>query len=151
MRDQHHGIIDIPLLIEDEELCPFYMTDEAAGADVKANLQEPLTIPPGQSALIPTGMRMAIPEGFEIQIRPRSGLALKHQVTVLNSPGTIDADYRGEVKIILINHGKEDFIVNPGMRIAQLVLAPVLRANFIITSELATTGRGIGGFGHSGS
>ena len=151
MRDQHHGIIDIPLLIENEELCPFYMTDEAAGADVKANLQEPLTIPPGQSALIPTGMRMAIPEGFEIQIRPRSGLALKHQVTVLNSPGTIDADYRGEVKIILINHGKEDFIVNPGMRIAQLVLAPVLRANFIITSELAMTGRGIGGFGHSGS
>ena len=124
MHDKHNGIIDIPTLIEDEELLPLYMTIGAAGADAKAHLQEPLVIPAGQSALIPTGIRMAIPEGYEIQIRPRSGLALNHQITILNTPGTIDADYRGEIKVILINHGKEDFIVTPGMRIAQLILAP---------------------------
>jgi dUTP pyrophosphatase len=150
MQNKHTGIIDIPILIEDEELLPCYMTAEAAGADVKAYLKEPLVIPSGQSASVPTGMSVAIPEGYEIQIRPRSGLALKHQITVLNTPGTIDADYRGEIKVILINHGQEDFIIMPGMRIAQLILAPVLRANFIISSELAATGRGIGGFGHTG-
>jgi len=150
MQNQHHTIIDIPTLIEDEELLPFYMTKEAAGADIKAYLREPLIIPPGHSALVPTGMRMAIPEGYEVQIRPRSGLALKNQVTVLNTPGTIDADYRGEIKIILINHGKEEFVITPGMRIAQLILAPVLRANFVISSELTATGRGAGGFGHTG-
>lgn len=150
MHDKYHNLIDIPILIEDDELLPLYMTTGAAGADAKAYLQEPVVIPAGHSALIPTGMRMAIPEGYEIQVRPRSGLALKHQVTVLNTPGTIDADYRGEIKVILINHGKEDFVVTPGMRIAQLILAPVLRANFVITSDLAATGRGIGGFGHTG-
>ena len=150
MHDQHYHMIDIPTLIEDEESLPFYMTTGAAGADVKASLQEPLIIPPGQSALIPTGMRLAIPEGYEIQIRPRSGLALKHQVTVLNTPATIDADYRGEIKIILINHGIQEFTITPGMRIAQFILAPVLRANFVICSELAATGRGTGGFGHTG-
>lgn len=150
MHDQYHDVINIPTLIEDEELLPFYMTTGAAGADIKAHLQEPLVIPAGRSALIPTGIRMAIPEGYEIQIRPRSGLALKHQLTVLNTPGTIDADYRGEIKVILINHGKEEFIVTHGMRIAQLILAPVLRANFVISSELVATGRGIGGFGHTG-
>ncbi len=150
MQDQHNGMINIPTLIEDEELLPFYMTSGAAGADVKAHLKEPMIIPAGQSALVPTGMRLAISEGYEIQVRPRSGLALKHQVTVLNTPGTIDADYRGEVKIILINHGKEDFVITPGMRIAQLILAPVLRANFVISSELTATERGIGGFGHTG-
>lgn len=150
MHDQHYHMIDIPTLIEDEESLPFYMTTGAAGADVKASLQEPLIIPPGQSALIPTGMRLAIPEGYEIQIRPRSGLALKHQVTVLNTPATIDADYRGEIKIILINHGLQEFTITPGMRIAQFILAPVLRANFVICSELAATGRGTGGFGHTG-
>jgi dUTP pyrophosphatase len=148
--NQQNGMINIPTLIEDENLLPSYMTAEAAGADVKAYLQEPLIIPPGQSALISTGMRLAIPEGYEIQVRPRSGLALKHQVTVLNTPGTIDSDYRGEIKIILINHGTQEFIITPGMRIAQLVLAPVLRANFIVNSELAATGRGMGGFGHTG-
>lgn len=142
--------IDIPTLIDNEELLPFYMTSDAAGADVKAYIKEPIVIPAGQSALIPTGMRLAIPKGYEIQIRPRSGLALKHQVTVLNTPGTIDADYRGEIKVILINHGKEDFTVVPEMRIAQMILAPVLRANFIIADELATTHRGSGGFGHTG-
>lgn len=151
MHHSNHDPIDIPTLIESEDLLPLYMTTGAAGADVKAHLQEPLVIAAGQSALIPTGIRLAIPEGYEIQIRPRSGLALKHQITVLNTPGTIDADYRGEVKIILINHGKEDFVVEPGMRIGQFILAQVLRANFMISSELAATGRGAGGFGHTGS
>lgn len=151
MHDLNQEAIDIPTLIENEEQLPLYMTTGAAGADVKAYLKEPLVLASGQSALIPTGIRLAIPEGFEIQIRPRSGLALKHQITVLNTPGTIDADYRGEIKIILINHGKEDFIITPGMRIGQFVLARVLRANFMISSELAATGRGIGGFGHTGA
>lgn len=144
-------MINIPILIEDEELLPLYMTDGAAGADLKAFLKEPVIIPPNQSALIPTGMSAAIPEGYEIQIRPRSGLALKSQITVLNTPGTIDADYRGEIKVILINHGKETFIVTHGMRIAQLIVAPVVRANFIIESALVATERGQGGFGHTGT
>lgn len=151
MHKKNQQMIDIPTVIEDRELLPFYMTAEAAGADIKAFLPTPLVIPAGESALIPTGMKMGIPEGYEIQIRPRSGLALKHQVTVLNTPGTIDADYRGEIKVILINHGKTEFTVTPGMRIAQIILAPVVRANFILTSELATTERGAGGFGHTGA
>jgi dUTP pyrophosphatase len=150
MNQQSSSPLAIPTLIEDETLLPFYMTADAAGADVKAHLKEPLEILPGESALIPTGMRLAIPEGYEIQVRPRSGLALKHQITVLNTPGTIDADYRGEIKIILINHGNKPFIVEPGMRIAQLVLAQVLRAHFVLSEELNSTHRGIGGFGHTG-
>lgn len=150
MHEPFKSSIDLPLLIENEEFLPHYTTSEAAGADVMAYLQEPLVIPAGKSALIPTGLRFAIPEGYEIQIRPRSGLALKHQLTVLNSPGTIDPDYRGEVKVILINHGTEEFVVSPGMRIAQIVLAPVVRAHFVVCSELAATGRGTGGFGHTG-
>ena len=146
----HPHCIVIPTLIEDENLLPRYATDHAAGADVCAYLKEPLIIQPGSSALVPTGMVVAIPEGYEIQVRPRSGLALKNQVTVLNTPGTIDADYRGEIKVILINHGKQEFTVMPGMRIAQLILAPVSRANFVIKSELTTTSRGEGGFGHTG-
>ena len=120
------------------------------GANFQGYLKEPLELPPGQSALVPTGLRFAIPQGYEIQVRPRSGLALKHQVTVLNTPGTIDADYRGEVKVILINHGSQPFVITPGMRIAQIVLAPVIRANFILSAELIATQRGIGGFGHTG-
>lgn len=136
--------------LEHEEQLPVYMTQGASGADVKAFLKEPFVIPPGKSAAIPTGIRCEIPEGYEIQVRPRSGLAFKHQITVLNTPGTIDADYRGEIKIILINHGQEPFIVTPGMRIAQLVLAQVIRANFILSSSLSTTERNSGGFGHTG-
>lgn len=142
--------LNIPTLIDDEEFLPAYMTKDAAGADIKAYLKEPVIIPPNHSALISTGMYVAIPEGFEIQIRPRSGLALKHQVTVLNSPATIDADYRGEIKIILINHGKEPFLVTNGMRIAQIVVAQVIKANFVIGTELSATDRGIKGFGHTG-
>jgi dUTP pyrophosphatase len=138
--------------LEDPSLIPEYGTDLAAGADVKAKITENLIILPGCSACIPTGIRFEIPNGYEIQVRPRSGLALKNQITVLNSPGTVDADYRGELKIILINHGKESFVVTPKMRIAQIVLAPVLQAQFICKEEgLVATKRGEGGFGHTGT
>lgn len=135
---------------EDENNLPAYSSEWASGADVRAHLSTDLTLPPGESILVPTGLRLAIPEGYELQVRPRSGLALKHQISVLNTPGTIDADYRGEVGIILINHGKEDFTIKPGMRIAQLVVAPVIQAKFLSTNELAKTSRGSGGFGHTG-
>lgn len=150
MNKQSDQPLVIPILTDDEEFLPNYMTKDAAGADIKACLKESLIILPNQSALIPTGIYVAIPEGFEIQIRPRSGLALKHQVTVLNTPATVDADYRGEIKVILMNHGKEPFFVTNGMRIAQIVVAQVVRANFVIGTELTTTERGVKGFGHTG-
>lgn len=143
--------IEIPTLVADPELLPTYGSTLAAGADVRAHIQEPVALEPGASALIPTGLRLAIPEGYEVQVRPRSGLALKEQVTVLNSPGTIDADYRGEVGIILINHGKKTFVVSPKMRIAQLVVAKVEKACFCVEESLVTTSRGEGGFGHTGT
>lgn len=143
--------IEIPLLLEDESLIPVYASCQAAGADLKANLKEPLEIAPGTSALISTGIRVEIPEGFEIQVRPRSGLAFKNQITVLNTPGTIDADYRGDIGVILINHGKTAFTVTPGMRIAQMVLAPVYQAKFLQTANLSSTKRGENGFGHTGT
>src|ERR1700722_8664432 len=115
----------------EEVQLPLYASDEAAGADLHAHIKENIVIPPGRSALIPTGLFFELPSGYEMQIRPRSGLALKNQITVLNTPGTIDSDYRGEVKVILINHGLNDFIVTPKMRIAQAVLAPVVRARFL--------------------
>ncbi len=143
--------IEIPTVVNDPESLPIYASALAAGADVKAYIKKPLIIEPGASALIPTGLRFAIPKGYEIQVRPRSGLALKNQITVLNSPGTIDADYRGEVSVILINHGKNTFIVTPGMRIAQIVLARVERAIFTLEESLVSTSRGEGGFGHTGT
>ncbi len=143
--------IEIPTIAEDSEFLPHYASELAAGADVKANIKEQIVIGPGESALIPTGLRFAIPSGYEIQVRPRSGLALKSQVTVLNTPGTIDADYRGEVGVILINHGKNAFTVTPGMRIAQLVLAKVEKARFCVEDTLVSTSRGEGGFGHTGT
>lgn len=144
---------EIKVLAEDESLIPFYASEEAAGADIRAFLKEEVTLLPGESRLIPTSLKMQIPKGFEIQVRPRSGLALKHGVTVLNTPGTVDSDYRGELCVILINHGKNPFIVTHGMRIAQLVVAPVLRANFVKQTEdqLGATLRGERGFGHSGT
>lgn len=143
--------IDVELSLDKESVTlPVYQSDMASGADIRAYLQEPITIAAGSSALIPTGIKLAIPEGFEVQVRPRSGLALKHQITVLNSPGTIDADYRGEIMVILINHGKESFTVEPNMRIAQLVLAEVIQANFLVKESLVSTVRGEGGFGHTG-
>lgn len=143
--------IEILTQTDHEDKLPFYGSEGAAGADVRADLQENYEIAPGDFALIPTGLYFAIPEGFEIQVRPRSGLAFKDQVTVLNAPGTIDHDYRGELKVILINHGKKTFVVQPGMRIAQLVVAPVVRAHFVRSSTLTSTERGANGFGSTGT
>lgn len=129
---------------------PFYATTHAAGADLRAAIAEDVIIEPGEKALIKTGFAMALPDNFEAQIRPRSGLALKHGITVLNSPGTIDADYRGEIGVILINHGKEGFRVQRGDRIAQMIIAPFVQADFQSVDSLDETERGTGGFGSSG-
>ena len=129
---------------------PEYMTELAAGMDICALPENVLILEPGQRCLVPTGLAFAIPPGYEIQVRPRSGLAIKHGIALVNSPGTIDADYRGEVCIILINHGLEGFTINPGDRIAQLIVAPVCQADLIEVSQLSETKRGAGGFGHTG-
>ncbi len=129
---------------------PAYQSGDAAGLDLCAALAAPQTLAPGTLARIPCGFALAIPRGFEGQVRPRSGLAARHGVTVLNAPGTIDADYRGELAVILINLGREPFTVEPGVRIAQLVVAPVVHVTWTETSELPPTGRGAGGFGHTG-
>ncbi len=129
---------------------PFYATTHAAGADLRAAIAEDVIIETGEKALIKTGFAMALPDNFEAQIRPRSGLALKHGITVLNSPGTIDADYRGEIGVILINHGKETFRVQRGDRIAQMIIAPFVQAQFVSVDTLDETERGEGGFGSSG-
>lgn len=129
---------------------PRYMSEGASGLDLFARLEEPVIIEPGRWALIPTGIALALPEGFEAQIRSRSGLALERGVTVLNSPGTIDSDYRGEVKVILVNLGDGPFRVEDGMRIAQLVVQPVTRVEVVLVEELPPSRRGEGGFGHTG-
>jgi dUTP pyrophosphatase len=131
---------------------PAYQTVHAAGLDLLAAVPEsaPLVLAPGKHALVPTGLAIALPVGFEAQVRPRSGLAARHGVTVLNSPGTIDADYRGEIQVILINHGAEPFAIKRGERIAQMVIAPVVQASFVTVSELSATDRGGGGFGSTG-
>lgn len=145
-------MIPISVQVADEELIPLYSTPLAAGADARAAIAEPRTLAPGEAALIPTGLKVEIPIGYEIQVRPRSGLALKNGITVLNTPGTIDADYRGEIGVILINHGSKPFTVEPKMRIAQLVLTKVERATFVQVKEVvAATVRGAGGFGHTGT
>lgn len=130
---------------------PQAATNASAGLDLRAAIAEPLSLAPGARALIGCGIAIALPFGSEAQVRPRSGLALKHGVTVLNSPGTIDADYRGEVGVILINHGQESFVVEPGMRIAQLVVARLAPLQIIEATELPLSDRGAGGFGHSGT
>ena len=129
---------------------PAYATEHAAGMDLCAAVGEDVVIPAGQRALIPTGLSIALPEGYEAQVRPRSGLALKHGITVLNSPGTIDADYRGEIQVILANLGTESFTVIRGMRIAQMVVAAYARVTWQPVAELPTTARGTGGFGSTG-
>ena len=129
---------------------PSYATAGAAGMDVEAAVEADIVLAPGRRAAVPTGLAMAIPAGFEIQVRPRSGLALKHGVTVANAPGTIDSDYRGEIKIILINQGDEDFEISRGMRIAQMVIAPVLQVAIEPVTSLDDTARGAGGFGSTG-
>lgn len=129
---------------------PAYATPLSAGLDLRANIDEPLTLQPLQRALVPTGLSMALPAGYEVQVRPRSGLALKHGITVLNTPGTIDADYRGEVGIILINLSAEPFTIHDGDRIAQMVVARCEQAECVGVESLDDTERGSGGFGHSG-
>jgi dUTP pyrophosphatase len=128
---------------------PAYQSELAAGLDLLAAVGEPVVIKPGERTLVPTGLAIALPEGFEAQVRPRSGLALKYGVTVLNSPGTVDADYRGEVKVILVNLGSEPYVVRRGERIAQLVVAPCTRIEWQLREELTPTRRADGGFGHS--
>ncbi len=144
-------LLEIPIIVPEGATLPFYASEGASGADATAQLNAPLEIPPGETRLVPTGLKVAIPRGYEIQIRPRSGLAFKHAVTVLNTPGTIDADYRGELGVIIINHGRETFTVTPGMRIAQLVVTPVVQVQFAKTDSLDATIRGAGGFGHTGT
>ena len=129
---------------------PAYATDMSAGMDLKADLQEPVELAPLQRAMIPTGLYIALPEGTEAQIRPRSGLAAKHGITVLNSPGTIDADYRGEIRVILVNLSDTTFVINPGERIAQMVIARYEQAEWEETDTLDATERGEGGFGSTG-
>lgn len=129
---------------------PAYETIQSAGMDLRANINEPVTIQPKQRVLIPTGLFIALPEGYEAQIRPRSGLAAKHGITVLNSPGTIDADYRGEIKVLLINHSDQAFEIKDSERIAQMVIAAYTRVEWEETDELDETTRGAGGFGHTG-
>ncbi len=129
---------------------PAYMSEGAAGMDLAAALDTPLLLAPGARALVPSGRAIAVPAGFAAQVRRRAGLALKHGLTCLNSPGTIDSDYRGEVKVILANLGAEPFVIEHGMRIAQLVVAPVARAEIAVVTELSPTSRGSGGFGSTG-
>ena len=138
-----HGA-DLPL--------PAYQTEHAAGLDLLAAVPEdtPLVLLPGKHAMVPTGLTIALPEGYEAQVRPRSGLAAKHAVTVLNAPGTVDADYRGEINVLLINHGAEPFAIRRGERIAQMVIASVARAELVAADQLSSTERGGGGFGSTG-
>jgi len=144
-------ILRVQQLLEARDLPPpEYMTQQAAGMDLRAAVSEPITLTSGAFAVVPTGIRVAIPPGFEGQVRPRSGLAARHGIGLVNSPGTIDADYRGEVCVVLINQGREPFVVSRGDRIAQLVIAPVARATVQLAEELDDTDRGSGGFGHTG-
>ena len=129
---------------------PAYATPQSAGMDLRANLDEPVVLKPLERKLIKTGLYIALPEGYEAQVRPRSGLALKHGITVINTPGTIDADYRGEVGVCLINLSQEDFVVNDGERIAQMVIAKHEQGDFVVVEELDETERGAGGYGHTG-
>ena len=130
---------------------PAYETAQSAGMDLAAAIEEPVTLAPGSRVMVPTGLAIALPDGYEAQVRPRSGLAARNGVTVLNTPGTIDADYRGEVKVILINLGDETFEIERGMRIAQMVVSPVTQAAFSEAAELPETARGTGGFGSTGA
>lgn len=129
---------------------PQYATPQSAGMDLRAHLEAPVTLHPMERRLIPTGLYISLPPGYEAQVRPRSGLALKHGITVLNAPGTIDTDYRGEVGVVLVNLSQQDFVVNDGERIAQMVVARYEQAQFVSVSELDETERGAGGYGHTG-
>ena len=140
----------VEIINESYHPLPQYATSQSAGVDLRANLDEPITLLPGERCLVPTGLRIALPAGVEAQVRPRSGLALKHGITVLNTPGTIDADYRGLIGVILINLGQEPFVINDGERIAQMDIARHEQAEWQLVETLSETERGEGGFGHSG-
>lgn len=143
-------MIKIKVVNRGHQQLPTYATPQSAGMDLRANLDEPVTLHPLERKLIPTGLHMALPERYEAQVRPRSGLALKHGLTVLNTPGTIDADYRGEIGVVLINLSQQDFVVNDGERIAQMVIARHEQGDFVVVEELDATERGEGGYGHTG-
>ena len=143
-------MIKIKVVNRGHQQLPTYATPQSAGMDLRAKLDEPVTLHPLERKLIPTGLHMALPEGYEAQVRPRSGLALKHGLTVLNTPGTIDADYRGEIGVVLINLSQQDFVVNDGERIAQMVIARHEQGDFVVVEELDATERGEGGYGHTG-
>ena len=144
-------MIKMKLLNKGNQEAPAYATPQSAGMDLRANIEEPITINPMERVLIGTGLYIALPIGYEAQVRPRSGLALKHGITVLNTPGTIDADYRGEIKVLLVNLSKDPFTVNVGERIAQMVIARHEQGEFIVVDELDETERGEGGYGHTGT
>lgn len=143
-------MIQVKVVNRGHQQLPAYATPQSAGMDLRANIEEPITLHPMERRLIPTGLHIALPEGYEAQVRPRSGLALKHGLTVLNSPGTVDADYRGEIGVLLINLSQEDFVINDGERIAQMVIARHEQADFVVVEELDQTERGEGGYGHTG-
>ena len=143
-------MIEVKIINKGHQPLPAYATPQSAGMDIRANIDAPVTLRPLERKLVPTGLYMALPEGYEAQIRPRSGLALKHGLTVLNSPGTIDSDYRGEVMVLLVNLSGDDFTVNDGERIAQMVIARHETARFETVSQLDDTERGAGGYGHTG-
>ena len=150
VRNVSEKMITVKVVNRGHHQLPAYATPQSAGMDLRANLEEPVVLRPLERKLIPTGLHIALPEGYEAQVRPRSGLALKHGITVLNTPGTIDADYRGEVGVVLVNLSQEDFVVNDGERIAQMVIARHEQADLVVVSELDTTERGEGGYGHTG-
>lgn len=140
----------VQIINKGHQSLPTYATPQSAGMDLRANIEEPIVLHPMERHLVPTGLYMALPAGFEAQIRPRSGLALKHGITVLNTPGTIDADYRGELMVLLINFSQQDFTINDGERIAQMVIAKHEQAEFVEVECLDETERGAGGYGHTG-
>lgn len=144
-------MIKVRVINKGHQPLPQYATEQSAGMDIRANLDEPIVLQPLQRTIVKTGLYMALPAGYEAQVRPRSGLALKHGITVLNSPGTIDADYRGELGVLLVNLGSEAFTINDGERIAQLVVARHETVDFELTDELDETQRGEGGYGHTGT
>ncbi|WP_278776673.1 dUTP diphosphatase [Leyella stercorea] len=143
-------MVKIKIVNRGSQQLPAYATPQSAGMDLRANIVEPITLQPMERRIIPTGLHIALPEGYEAQVRPRSGLALKHGITVLNSPGTIDADYRGELGVLLINLSTEPFVIEAGERIAQMVIARHEQGGFCLVEELDETERGEGGYGHTG-
>ena len=143
-------MIQVKVINKGKQPLPAYATEQSAGMDLRADIEQPVTLKPLERRLVPTGLHIALPQGYEAQVRPRSGLALKHGITVLNTPGTIDADYRGEIGVVLVNLSNEDFVVNPGERVAQMVIAKYEQAVLQTVDTLDETERGEGGYGHTG-